>query len=180
MGMTRWIALALLALGAACKPESAEVVVPSPTTQAIEATALPCGLVLSPDPGLLTETETAAARWTVATGCPVTVGEGGTRIRLVDVIVDAAGAPVLDSRGIPRPGFTHYGERGELIVEVTAARTVGLTLPHEIGHVLNPREGHVPDETSLMCHDGGLGLITAADLEYVCEGLDCEAFVPEA
>lgn len=178
------LALTVLALvGAGLAGCSAAVDDTAPETSSVEAAQvaavitpepapLPCGTVLSPDPELLDETTDAAARWSVATGCPVTVGEGGVRIRLVSEIND---------NGTFRPGLTHYEADGvTLVIDLTAERTVGLTLPHELGHVLFPHPGHVDGETALMSHAGGKGRITAADLEYVCAGYGCLAFVPEA
>ncbi len=153
-------------------PETASVAAAQVAPDASEPAPLPCGTVLSPDPELLDEVTDAAARWSAATGCAVTVGAGGTRIRLVEEIND---------NGTLRPGLTHYEADGvTLVIDVTGERTVGLTLPHEIGHVLFPHPGHVDGETALMSHAGGKGRITAADLEYVCAGYGCLAFVPEA
>jgi predicted Zn-dependent protease len=90
-------------------------------------------------------------------------------VRLVSEIVDD---------GVRRPGFTHYVDDGSLVIEVTSERFAAV-IPHEMGHVLYPHPGHVQDATSLMSDAGGLGEITAADLEYVCAGYGCKAFVPE-
>ncbi len=163
-------ALAGCAAPVEAPPETASVAAAQVAPDASELAPLPCGTVLSPDPELMAEVTAAAARWTVATGCPVTVGEGGTRIRLVTEIND---------NGTLRPGLTHYEADGvTLVIDVTNERD-GRTLPHEIGHLLFPHPGHVDGETALMSHAGGKGRITAADLEYVCAGYGCLTFKPE-
>lgn len=163
--------LASLAVGCAAPVESATATASVEAAQtAQEPAPLPCGTVFTPDPELLADVTAAAARWSAATGCDVRVGEGGTRVRLVSEIND---------NGTLRPGLTHYEADGvTLVIAVIAARS-GVVLPHEMGHVLDPKPGHVDGETALMSHAGGNGRITAADLEYVCAGYGCEAFVPE-
>lgn len=147
------------------------------SAEALEA-AEACGAVFTPDAELADETAAAAARWAAATGCDVRVGPGGVRVRLV--------AELWNELGNPRPGLTHSVD-GRLVIDVTDLR-IAPVIPHEIGHVLrllnytrlaDPHDPHVVDGVSLMCSDGGAGLITEADLLFVCEGLPCEA-APEA
>lgn len=169
---------ALLVLTLAALVGCSAPVEPSPETASVEAAQsapepapLPCGTVFTPDPELLADVTAAAARWSVATGCDIRVGQGGTRVRLVSEIND---------NGTLRPGLTHYEADGvTLVIDVIAARSAAVLI-HEMGHVLFPRPGHVEGETALMSHAGGNGRITAADLEYVCAGYGCTAFVPEA
>jgi hypothetical protein len=177
--VTTRILLALIALLlAACADEVSTSTTSLPSETAPER----CGTVLTPDAELLEETTRVAARWSAATGCDVRVGEGGAPVRLVPEIID---------NGEAVPGFTLPLEGGgfEIIVsplrfDPRAAPNDGV-LAHELGHVLHPRDGHVEAQpgfvacTPLMCGNGGQGLITQADLEYVCAGYDCAAFVPE-
>jgi hypothetical protein len=161
------VAVALL-VACGASPLPAE---PSTTAHAAEPEPERCGMVFSPDAELLDETVDAAARWSWTTGCDVRVGEGGVRLLLVaDIDLD---------NGLDNPGWTHPDETGrQWVIELVADRSAAV-LPHEMGHVLNPRPEHAVDEAALMHDYGGLGCITASDLEYVCEGLPCEAFAPE-
>jgi hypothetical protein len=149
----------------------------------------PCGTVFTPTPELLEETTRVAARWAAATGCDVRVGEHGVPVVLVDVIPGHAPED-------PGWGHTSVLADGSFQIEVTAFRfedriAGDAVLTHEVGHVLNLRGDHldcVVDDAGaqmlktgpVMCTIGGAGLITAADLEYVCEGYPCAAFEPES
>jgi hypothetical protein len=134
----------------------------------------PCGAVFTPDLALLEETTAAAARWAAATGCDVRVGDNGIPVRLVEMLFDELGNAQPDMWGLQS-----WTTGGEIIIDVTGLRSESV-IPHEMGHALFPRHGHVEDGISLMCSDGGSGQITAADLTFVCEGFPCEAFAPEA
>ena len=136
-----------------------------------------CGVVFSPEESLRIEVEATAARWAAATGCDIRVGEGGIPVR---VSADLG----LSSRGTRVHGWTHCSDlevpckRSQLIIEVTADHKPA-TLAHELGHALPNRMDHLEGD-ALMGPAGGAGLISAADLTYVCERLHCQAFVPEA
>lgn len=143
-----------------------------------------CGAVFTPDAELLEETTTAAARWAAATGCDVRVGEGGILVQLVDVILDLEGNPTS------RKGVTRASDDMSVIILMVTPDRDARALPHELGHALYPVEreqyprGHVHTEDgqaceALMCSDGGLGFITAADLVAVCEGFPCATMTPE-
>lgn len=173
-GMMAAVMVTLIGTGCAAEaldaPRSEDAAEPAPLTAAEPA---PCGAVFSPDAVLLDETLDAVARWSDATGCDVRVGEGGIRITLVDVII-------IEGEPSGGPGYTRWKD-GAWLIEVTDER-VPEVIPHEIGHTLNPdiEQPHVVDGVSLMTSAGGAGLITDADLSYVCSLLECTAFVPES
>lgn len=169
---------------AACAGEAPDSAVTEPetlTAQVHEASAHdvpevsePCGAVFTPEPALLAETTAAAARWSAATGCDVRVGDGGIPVRLVDMLYDDAGHAQPEMFGLQ-----HWTESGEIVIDVTALRSQPV-IPHEMGHALFPRHGHVDDDVSLMSSHGGAWRITAADLAFVCEGFPCALFTPES
>lgn len=181
--MIRSLALLFLASCAACVGQASDeasdnVTAPlSPAPAAVE----PCGKVLTPEPALLEETTRVAARWSAATGCDIRVGENGTPVRLVSQLYDG---------DVEQPGRTLPLEGGGWEVVVSPLRLdhrihgEDTVLAHEVGHALNPRDGHVeaaPGDkcVALMCSGGGLGTIIAADLEFVCDGYPCASFTPE-
>ena len=172
-------ALAILALAAiGCASESpAEVTLPASPAPEVAAEAAPgCSVVFSPDAELEAETAEAAARWSLATGCDIRVGEGGIRVRLVE-------EQMPTPSGTMGHGHTYCpGEackRSELVIDV-AREHVARTIAHEMGHALGSTAGHVEDdESALMFHTGGLGLITSPDLVLVCTVLDCSVITPE-
>lgn len=182
--MIRALALLLVASCAACVGQTSDEASSDNVSAALVAApeaVEPCGKVLTPEPALLEETTRVAARWSAATGCNVRVGENGTPVRLVAQVMDG---------DVEQPGRTLPLEGGGWEVVVSPlrldARIHGqdTVLAHEVGHALNPHDGHVeaaPGEkcTALMCSGGGLGTIIAADLEYVCDGYPCASFTPE-
>lgn len=137
-----------------------------------------CGLALVPSSELIAETQAAAARWSLATGCAVRIERGGFRVRLVE--------PMRTRSGAVQPGLTHWLDSGELVIDVTAERSAAV-VPHELGHLLQvlgaapppPERAHLSDGFSLLVSGGGEGFITEADLESVCSSFPCAARVPE-
>lgn len=129
-----------------------------------------CQVVFTPDAELLEETTVEAARWSKATGCDIRVGAGGITV--------AMATEILNSEGKARQGVTNRTNGVITIRVITARRSV--VLAHEMGHAL-AGNGHIDDELDGVLQRHGKGnLITAADLEFVCETLNCQTFTPEA
>ena len=176
--------LSLLSLACASAPAATPTAMEpaAVSTAALEApveTPEPCQVVFSPAPELLEETTAVAARWATATGCDIRVGEGGIAVRIA---TDLGLSPL----GTKAHGWTHCPVDGEtckrsaLLIDLTADHKAS-ALAHEFGHALGSSAAHLPDDEApaLMTHWGGDGLITAADLVYVCAALDCQLLAPE-
>ena len=127
---------------------------------------------------LRTELEWATARWAKATKCDIAVGAPGEGIAVQLV------AAVYDAEGNEHPGWCGPDESGQTVVQVTAGRSFAV-LPHEMGHALSKRHGHIEagrpknQQLCLMETNGGQGIITADDLEWVCTNLNCQGMDPE-
>lgn len=135
--------------------------------------AEPCGMVFSPVPELLDATVAQAARWSVATGCDIRVGEGGVPVVIAEQILAPDGTR---RRGVARE------ESGVLVrIEIERAtaifsNTLDTILGHEIGHVLG---AHAHAGCLMASPVVNHAPICAADLEAVCASLACSAFNPE-
>jgi hypothetical protein len=174
--MTRLLALLALVLSACAgsAPSLDATEETAPLAVAVEPEPV-CAVTFTPDPELEAETRDAAARWSAATGCAVTVGEGGIRVRLVeDRMITPSGTEAHGQTFCPSDSC----RRSELVIEV-ARDHAEMTVAHEMGHALEASTAHVDDDGSLMAHTGGNGDITAADLTLVCSVLDCTVFTPE-
>lgn len=135
-----------------------------------------CGLVFTPDEELLEATEEAAERWSLATGCDVTVGDGGIPVYLVTEVYEDD-HPVCGQTMI----YSLHGETAIGYVEISASMPPGCTdttavVLHEMGHALGPSRGHTDD--GLMSWDGG-NFIDETGLVSVCSDLECQDFNPE-
>jgi hypothetical protein len=129
-----------------------------------------CQVVFTPDASTLEETTLVAARWAQATGCDIRVGAGGITV--------VTATEILDPEGKTRQGVTNETD-GVTTIRVIAVRRP-VVLVHEMGHAL-AGNGHIDDELDGVLQRHGKGnLITAADLEFVCETLNCQTFTPEA
>lgn len=135
-----------------------------------------CGLtLLSPEPELRAATESAAARWTKATGCEVRVAPGGVSIALVDHVFEmpdgSASFSDPEGTGEERAGANDY--RG-IAISRMQMDDLGMSVTHEVGHRLGAKH----TETGVMSLRGG-ALIDEASLESVCARLPCVAFNTE-
>jgi hypothetical protein len=131
-----------------------------------------CQVIFTPDAATLEETTLVAARWAKATECDIRVGEGGIPVIQVETL--------LDDEGNSHEGGTTFTSEGPVLIRVLPVRRP-VVMPHEMGHALSGRMVHVMDDHSVVGHTGaGPALITAGDLEMVCEVLNCQGFNPEA
>jgi len=183
--MTRWIALAALALVACAGEAPAPEVTTAPTlapltesSAATEESPAPCEVTFSPDAALLDAFTAAAERWSAATGCDIHIGEGGIRVR----IVARDDADLFNAEtGKYAPAVTVMAD-GETRIsfspdwESRASRAP----MHEMGHALSRRSGaHSDDPNALMYWNPTQREITASDLTFVCAELACTLFQPE-
>lgn len=153
----------------ASTPPDVEVAAPEPSpTPAAPAHAAPsCERVFTPAPELRLDALAAVERWSNATGCSVTVGEGGTPILLVDDL------PRPD--GSQAPGATDV-DRSAIRVHARAVSRARVIM-HELGHGLWGE--HTDTMGVLSLHEGHTDWIDAAALETVCAVTPCGAFRPE-
>lgn len=134
-----------------------------------------CGMVFSPVPELLEETEAAAARWSAATGCDVRVGEGGVPVVFVDPIAD--GLVGIGANGESASGGVYRYESTGACAQIgqVAGHSTGQTIAHEIGHCIG-QPGHT--EYGLMSPYAE-GPLDATSLQRVCDVFPCVTFSPE-
>lgn len=172
---TRAIVLLLsLPLAPACNPD----VVPPPPRRAAGASDLSsspsvgeayCYVAFSPDEALRYDTEIAAARWSLATGCEVVVAEGGIPVVLA--------SSILRPDGSESPGVTS-AERD--LVEINAqagAEQRASAVLHELGHALGG--DHTESDGVLSGKKGRRDVIDAPALVTVCSRLSCGVLSPE-
>lgn len=164
----RCLVLALAGLvGCACG-ESAD---PAPAWSATASAPLAeegCERVFSPASELRLAALAATERWSRATGCDITVGEGGTPILLVDDL------PRPD--GSQAPGSTEI-DRSVLRVHARAVSRARVVM-HELGHGLGGE--HVESMGVLSGTEGHTDAIDTAALTSVCLKLPCMIMAPEA
>lgn len=139
-------------------------------------------IVLSPEPALAELTQEWASRWSVATGIPVLVGEGGIPVMGVDSIPDEDGKPPC---GRTQNLFSggEFLRTDNIRVDTTPSERCaawGYALGHEIAHAIAPGITH-PDEGLLRAPQRrGVELgIDAEALAAVCSAVECPAFQPE-
>lgn len=130
-----------------------------------------CSVTLSAETALYSYVEESAARWSLATGCDVRMGDGGVAFQLApDLPFGEGGAQV--------PGWTQDDRR--LVLINTRAREAQRerSVPHELGHVLGGY--HTLSDGVLSGAKHRRNVIDAEGLGSVCATLDCQAFNPEA
>ncbi len=156
----------LLAL--ACDPNE---VPPSPLRRQGEQPMFvaDCYVAFSPVEALRLDTEEAATRWGLATGCDLFAADGGIPVVLMDSIErpDGSQAPGITSRWRDRIGIN---------VRASERQRTSSVL-HEMGHALGG--DHVETDGVLWGQKGRRDVIDEAALLSVCSALDCPAFRPE-
>jgi hypothetical protein len=133
------------------------------------AVATDC-LALAPAPELDAQTRVAAERWSVATGCNISVGEAGIPVVLVDRI-----AKGIEGRFAVDPAD---GQLKIRLLRGLSGERLQHVLDHEMGHGLGVPSTHTAD--GLMQSGSGMAArITAGNLEVVCSVSHCATFSPE-
>lgn len=129
-----------------------------------------CVVVLSPGPVLVAPTLAAAERWSAATGCDITLGEGGVPVTLA-----------LDIRrpdGSEAPGMVPADRSRIEVNQRTGEAQRYRTIAHELGHLLGA--GHVEGRGLMSGEREHSDVIDGDSLAAVCAALPCPAFRPEA
>jgi hypothetical protein len=173
-----WLAVATL-LGAVARPHSEAVSMAkaSGAGRALSAHvgehlwhATCFGTRFSPVIELRAATERAAARWSAATGCRLTVGEGGIPVSLVDEVLTPAGERANGATDLLRDGAGQVvGCIGLRIGRSTADPE--RTLLHEFGHALGAT---LHAKGGLMARAPVVGAsLDRAAIDLVCQHLDC-------
>lgn len=146
---------------------------------------VPCSADVSPEPALVGYVLDAADRIRAASGCEVSIVAGGVPI--------SYGPARLDD-GRPACGATRvaYSEEDMVIQSVgpvaidseTCPETVGLTVTHELIHVLMDYPGHfwfgdIHAESGVFASPAVDDLIDTGTLTTLCGQVRCTAFAPE-
>lgn len=141
-------------------------------------------LSLWPEAALADATESAAARWTAATGIAINVGTGGTPVTFEADIYDPA--TEKQDCGITQWKKLHGMWHSADFVEIHSGHVKGCpawetTLLHELGHAVSACD-HVPDADDALMSPSMSSAphwIDAESLALVCETADCTEFNPE-
>lgn len=133
-----------------------------------------CDYVFSPDSSAHDITQTAAERWSAATGLNVCIGEQGIPVSWVDEI--------LTSDGRQARGATKIVDCQAVSVRIASyAQLPSAIATHEVGHVLsgkcNNEEGH--SESGVMHSPVVYDVIDQTSLGLVCSTANCLQFSPE-
>jgi hypothetical protein len=167
--MVRMLLLPLLLVACSVSPEA------TPETVALTELAPVCGEVFTvTDPAIPAHiVQNWADRWSAATGCPVTVGEGGIPMSLTDDLHGKDGTKLSGNTT-----FDHQGR--PLRIELDPAQFSIETLGHEMGHALALQPLHAADGVLSLRAPDRQPTISAETLSLVCERHACAAFIPEA
>lgn len=137
----------------------------------------PCGMAFDPVPELLQDTVSAAARWSVATGCDVRVESGGIPIRAEGYLQDETGDAAC---GLATWDDARTGVQTISIAMVDIRCLPPYTVLHEMGHALADIQAHsLSGVMAAAASKGKSTRINAASLELVCRGMHCAHFEPE-
>ncbi len=140
-----------------------------------DLTPPPCRLRFEPlQPSLAAATESAAERWSAATGCDIALAAPGER---GDVTVELT-LRIDKPDGTQAPGITSDDLQRIYIHAGSRASQQWETVPHEFCHVFGVGPEHLPGDG--LCGGKGHGpAIDEAALEVACSRLACSAFNPE-
>lgn len=174
----RTILLALVFPLTCCGSPAQHDEVSAPETAGAPEPAPTCGFVFSPVPELRDAAESAAARWSAATGCDVRVGEGGLPVTLLADMRDREGKPVNGRALVYSNAETRQYSRCAGLEISSASTNVARTIAHEMGHCLGA-VGHTAYGLLSEFSDGGDD-INADALALVCENLSCAVMEPES
>lgn len=167
--------LLVLPLALACNPDEVPPLPVVPPERAIYSPAalkaeVKCRVAFSPDEAIRLDFESAAARWSRATGCELVVSDAGIPVAVV--------ASIVRPDGTQSPGMTTAErDRVELNVRILRNGQLDDTLMHELGHALGG--DHTESMGVLSGHKGHSDVIDVEALETVCSRLPCPAFNPE-
>lgn len=136
-----------------------------------DLTPLPaCEAVFSPVDSLRDAAEEAALRWSLATECDVTVGDGG-------VPIERALSLPFQEGGAQAPGWTRADRQLVLINQRTGGDQLYRCMAHEMGHALGGL--HTETDGVLSGSKVRRDVIDEAALDTVCRVLPCRGRHPE-
>jgi hypothetical protein len=130
-----------------------------------------CKLSVSPDPSILSATESAINRWNQASGCNIQIADGGIPVRPVESIFTPD-----NQRALGR-----YTCNGNVSIEVlgTSNRLESIIV-HELGHAISGGcESQAHSESGVMTETRSCDQIDEASLNLICDRVECTAFNPE-
>jgi hypothetical protein len=157
--------------GSASPPASADA--PGPITP---DASVECGLSFEADPGLLPEAESAASRWSAATGCDIRVEAGGIPLRAEDRVFDQ-GKRVC---GLSTWDEARTGVQAIEVAMVDLSCLPPYTVLHEMGHAIANIQAHTLSGVMAAASSKAKSTrIDAASLQLVCLGIACTRFQPE-
>jgi hypothetical protein len=125
--------------------------------------------MLSPGPVLVDATALAAERWSAATGCAITLGDGGIPIGLV--------LSIKRPDGSEAPAMTPADRSRIDVNQRTGEAQRYRTIAHEIGHLLGVTD-HVASN-GVMGGEGHTDIIDDESLTAACAAWPCATFRPE-
>ncbi len=134
----------------------------------------PCEAAFAPVESLRQATEDAAARWSLATDCDISVEAWGTPGAVP--IERALSLPYQDG-GAEAPGWTRDDRQLVLINQRTGAEQLPRCVNHELGHALGGE--HVVGDGVLSGKKIRSDVIDTPALESVCLRLPCRGRHPE-
>jgi len=189
------LALALLPSCVSPPPQDVDAAPgPTPSGESVvlaQETPEPCEMAFAPPPELLDATEAAAARWSAATGCDISVSDDGIPMKSWPHLF---GELTADGKHNLLSAINHGGTMRSLcglstweedaptvrIIDIALDCDVPDAVAHEMGHALAQLKRH--SLTGVMADGKATArthAIDSASLELVCYSLPCRAFEPE-